>query len=143
MSDRGYIPPPPVLVDSRAWCRAYAPPGTPNVLPLPDVGASLAEACMPAPIAWTVLVLSSNPGSNLQVQLQVAGVEGGWNTFGGLVTLPVLGTQPIPGRSIRVLRAGGTVAPGELISVMLAPVTWPAWAVPDPRAWNPAPGFYR
>lgn len=98
---------------------------------------------MPAPIAWGVLVLSSNPGSNLQVAIQVSGVEGGWQTFAGVVTLPFLGGPPIPGRSVRVLRTGGTVGPGELISVMLAPVAWPSWAVPDPRAWNPAPGFYR
>ena len=134
-------------VNTRAWCRAYAAPqpsgqGGPTS-PLPSPGSALAEAYLPAPIAWTVQILSTNPGSNVQVSLEIAGIEGGWQTFGGLVTLPFLGGPVLAGRAVRAMFVSGQLAPGELISAMVAPVAWPAWAAPDEREFTTAPGLYR
>lgn len=98
---------------------------------------------MPAPITWGVLVLSSLPVSNLQFEIQVAGIEGGWQTIPGLVVPPFLGGPPIPGRALRIMRAGGAATPGELITTMIAPVAWPAWAMPDPSELHGVAGFYR
>lgn len=138
----------PVHVSTRAWCRAYAIPDpaqplAPATQPIPELGAAWAEAYLPAPIAWACLILSSSPVSNLSFELQLAGEQGGWSTFPGLISPPFLGGPPFPGRAIRVLRAGGAPLPGELVSVMLAPVTWPAWAAPDPRELRGLAGFYR
>ncbi len=137
----------PCMVNTRAWCRAYGPPAGPGVTvinpPIPDVGAALAEAYLPAPISWAVTILSTNPISNLVVAVQVAGIEGGWNTIPGLVTLPVLSGPPLPGRACRVIRTGGTVAAGELITCMVAPVAWPWWAQPKASELRTVDGLYR
>lgn len=97
---------------------------------------------MPAPISWSVVALSSNPISNVQIGLELAGVEGGWQTFPGLLTLPVLNLPLVPGRAVRVVVRSGTLAAGELVSCVIAPSSWPAWAEPDPREWQPSPGLY-
>lgn len=137
---------PLIAVNTRSWCKAYISAPQPSTTrpvnqPLPGVGAALAEAYMPVPIAWAVTVLSDNPLSNLQVGLQIAGIEGGWTTFPGLITLPVISSVPLPGRAIRVIRTGGTVVAGELITCNIAPLVWPAWAYPD--ALSTVAGFYR
>jgi hypothetical protein len=124
-----------VRVNTRAWCRSYAAPAPPGTVainpPLPDAGAALAEAYLPAPITWGVTVLSSLPASNLVVAVQVAGIDGGWQTIPGLVTIPFLSGPPLPGRACRVLRVGGSVSPGELVTCMVAPIAWPWWAEPE------------
>jgi hypothetical protein len=97
---------------------------------------------MPAPITWYVWLLSSLAVSNLQFTVQVAGIEGGWTTLPGLVTPPY--TSPaIPARAVRVLRDGGSPAPGEQITALIAPAAWPAWAVPDPSELRSVAGLYR
>lgn len=137
---------PLIEVNTRSWCKAYigeASPGptAPVNQPIPGVGAALAEAYFPVPVCWAASVLSDNPSSNLVVGLQLAGIEGGWTTFQGLVTLPFLSGPVLPGRAVRVVRIGGTVAPGELITVTLAPLVWPPWAVPEEI--RSVAGFYR
>lgn len=126
---------PLIRLNTRGWCKAYvaAAPGPqrPVNQPLPGVGAALAEAYFPVPVCWAVSVLSSLPVSNLQVALQLSGIEGGWNTIPGLVTIPFLSGPPLPGRAARVIVTGGSAAPGELITCNIAPLVWPPWAAPE------------
>ena len=134
-----------VLVDTRSWCRAYAipnptQPSAPRTQPIPDVGAAWAEAYLPAPTVWAVTVISSLPASNLTFAVEVAGIEGGWQTIPGLVAPPIF-LGAVPGRAVRVMRTGGSATPGELVSVGVAPVSWPWWCMPE-RVPS-VPGFYR
>lgn len=125
------------VIRTRAWSRvveqgtgelANATASTPPV--------KLAEAYMPAPIAWMLLGGSSVGAiSNAVLSVQFGTLEGGLT-----VPQPLFGVGFTVGLQGPVIAATSLVvnlvnplglAPGERITVCIAPVVWPAWAVPE------------
>ncbi len=125
------------VIRTRAWSRvveagqgelANATASTPPV--------KLAEAYLPAPTSWMVLGGSSVGGiSNAILSVQ-------FGTLEGALTIP----QPLFGQGFTVGLGGAVIAatsivvslvnplglaPGERLTVCIAPVVWPHWAVPE------------
>ena len=124
------------IISTRAWSRVLEANAGELVNQPPNAPIKLAEAYMPAPIAWMMLAGSSQgPASNVILSVAFGNVEGSINVpapLAGAGFTVGLGGPVIAATSIVVsITNPGALVAGERISVSIAPVVWPDWPCPE------------